>query len=544
MTSQKTFVRKIMYGVAIGVLLLPLYVLSHPATNAVKGVPGSPGGKLAQLRDQYGLSQAKLGQIDPTSVTIKLATLGMRGFASVILWHDANEYFLQADWTNYGAALAQITKLQPHFVNVWGNRAWNVSYNISVQFDDFRERYRWVVKGFDFLKEGIQYNEQQPRLPWDLGWMISQKIGRSDEKKQFRKLFKEDDDFHQSRPLALRDNWLVGKKEFERTLEMVDRLGVGVIGKGPLIYRSSGPMCQINYSDALETDGTFGEVAKRAWATAAEEWHRYGDTDIPTSYHDVFTNEPITIHLNDRELQLETARKLVAELDAMQPGLREKLIAKKRDALSLSQREALDTPADKRTGRQNELAQQASEAIQVSHDDVARSITGPKRKEAVQIAKEIVRNEVAAERLDVQRDIVNFEYWRMRVEAEQTEDTLNARKLVFQGDRAYTENDLMAARDAYERGLVCWRKVLDKYPTMGSEIAAGDDLMKMCRRYRRILSQLDEPFPEKFILQDLVDSLDHNNIVQAKRASQLQRANPQQELGGSTPPPATGKGPE
>ena len=100
----------------------------------------------------------------------------------------ANDYYVKKDWTNRAATLNQITKIQPNFVNVWLNQAWNVSYNISVQFDDYRERYRWVIKGCDFLKEGIQYNNRQPRLPWELGWMISWKLGKSDEHKQFRQL--------------------------------------------------------------------------------------------------------------------------------------------------------------------------------------------------------------------------------------------------------------------------------------------------------------------------------------------------------------------
>ena len=165
---------------------------------------------------EYHLSQAQLGQIDPTSVTIKLATLGMRGVAANILWEKATDFKMKKDWTNLGATLNQITKVQPNFINVWSNQAWNLSYNVSVEFDDYRQRYRWVIKGIDFLKEGIRYNERQPRLLWDMGWMISEKIGRADESKQFRKLFKEDDDFHGSPPLALRDNWLVGKEWFER----------------------------------------------------------------------------------------------------------------------------------------------------------------------------------------------------------------------------------------------------------------------------------------------------------------------------------------
>ena len=86
MTSRSTFVRKIIYLVAIAVLLMPLFWLSQPATSGTTGVPGSPGGVLAQMRDRAQLSQAQLGQIDPTSVTIKLATLGMRGVAANILW--------------------------------------------------------------------------------------------------------------------------------------------------------------------------------------------------------------------------------------------------------------------------------------------------------------------------------------------------------------------------------------------------------------------------------------------------------------------------
>ena len=50
MSSQKnSFLRKVVYLVAIAVLLMPLFWLSQPATNATKTAQGSPGGKLAQL---------------------------------------------------------------------------------------------------------------------------------------------------------------------------------------------------------------------------------------------------------------------------------------------------------------------------------------------------------------------------------------------------------------------------------------------------------------------------------------------------------------
>ena len=156
----------------------------------------------------------------------------MRGVAANILWEKATDYKMKKDWTNFGATLNQITKVQPNFLNVWVNQAWNLSYNVSVEFDDYRERYRWVIKGFKFLNEGIKYNEGQPKLPWELGRMVSQKIGKADEVKQFRRLFAEDADYRDSLPADLRDtcldykgrpdNWLVGKGWYEKAVDMVD----------------------------------------------------------------------------------------------------------------------------------------------------------------------------------------------------------------------------------------------------------------------------------------------------------------------------------
>lgn len=504
MSSRSSFFRKIVYVAAIGALLIPLFWLSQPATNPAKREQASPGGKLAQLRDQYKLSQAQIGEIDPTSVTIKLATLGMRGVAANILWEKATDFKMKKDWTNLGATLNQITKVQPNFINVWSNQAWNLSYNVSVEFDDFRQRYRWVIKGIDFLKEGIRYNERQPRLVWDLGWMISQKIGKADESKQFRKLFREDDDFHGSRPLAQRDNWLVGKEWFDRGVEMVDS-GMSMLGKSPLIFRSSGPMCQMYYAEYQEKDGTFGEVAKNAWIGADTEWKRYGTEEIPTSFRNEKTQEPIVIRLGEEEVKEETAKKLLAQLESMQPGQRNKIIEEKRKTLSKAQLEALETAPEKRTAKQHELASQAEEAMKVTHNEVARRIKGVKHEEAMNLAKEIAELEEIATYIRRYREIVNFSYWRLRAQMEQSDDLLSARKLLYQGDRAYAEGDLVAAKAAYVAGMDYWRKVLDKAPAMLPDQTAGDDLMDVIKRYRRILSQLDEPFPQRFILQDVID---------------------------------------
>ena len=50
MTPRRSFQRKIIYLVAIALLLYPLYWLGSPATSGAGGRKGSSGGVLAQSR--------------------------------------------------------------------------------------------------------------------------------------------------------------------------------------------------------------------------------------------------------------------------------------------------------------------------------------------------------------------------------------------------------------------------------------------------------------------------------------------------------------
>ena len=92
MSRNRSFRRKIIYLIAIGLLLPVLYWLGHPEAQSTEDAKGSLGGKLAQIRSEQKLSQAQLGQIDPTSETIKLATFGLRPIAANLLWARANDY--------------------------------------------------------------------------------------------------------------------------------------------------------------------------------------------------------------------------------------------------------------------------------------------------------------------------------------------------------------------------------------------------------------------------------------------------------------------
>jgi hypothetical protein len=494
MSQRQRFIRKIVYACAIAALLLPLSWLSQPAAK-----DGSKGGVLARMRDEHHLSQADLGEIDPASETIKLATLGMRGVAANILWEKANQYKAEEDWANLSATLEQIARLQPNFISVWVFQGWNLSYNVSVEFDDYHDRYRWVIKGIDFLKEGADYNHDEPRLLTDIGWTIAHKIGKADEHVQFRKLFREDDDFNGSLPLAQRDNWLVGR-EWLLKAERLVASGVPVKGKSPLLFYSRPPMCLVNYAETLEEEGSFGEVAKSAWKKAGDAWTEFSTRDLPTQYN-------MFVRLADKELFDKKSQEAQAELSRLLPaGQREKLTREKLAALGERERKAYDTSAGERTNEQRSMMYSISEQLNISHFDVAEAITGPNHAAALKAAEEATQADMIARAIDNERDIVNYNYWMLKCRIEPDDDTLEARKLMYDGDREFLDADLPASEQSYVEGIQKWRVVLDKYPSLMKDSNLTDDLIASIGHYRRILHQLSKKFPEPFLLQDVLDA--------------------------------------
>jgi hypothetical protein len=480
--------------VAIAVLLVPLSLLSQPADSS------SPGGLLARLRSEAGLSQANLGEVDPTGETIRFATLGLKNIAVSLLWDRANHYKKVEDWTNLSATLEQLTKLQPNFYSVWDFQAHNLSYNISVEFDDYRDRYAWVMKGIEFLRDGIALNQREPRLLGRMGWFIGQKIGKSDEKKQFRRLFKGDDDFHErdrpGRTLPERDNWLVAREKFLAGQALAD--SGAALKTTPLIFHSEPMMTAINHARALEDDGVFGTRARDAWTLAGEEMRRFALREIPTSW-----NVPIRLGLKEDEQ--ERARRLTAELEALLPGLKAELEAARRDALPADQRAALDVPPDSRTEEQQRLAMAAEAASRVDWAAVAREAPVEGRVRAKELAAQLQEAEETATMIARYRDIVNFDFWRAVCEAEVTEPALRARERPWQAERDFAAARLQPAKAGFEAAFRDWRELLDSSETLREDRLFADDLAAVVDRYRKLLEQLDEPFPQAFILQDVVD---------------------------------------
>jgi len=508
MNRNSSFTRKVIYATCIALLLYPLYYLGQPATR------DSKGGRLAQIRAEQGIAQSQLGDIDPASETMRLATLGLRGVAVALLWEKANEFKMKKDWENLSNTVHQIIKLQPNFISVWEFQGHNLAYNVSVEFDDYRHRYEWVKRGTDFLVQGSQYNRDDPALLWYIGWIIGQKFGRADEHKQFRKMFPVDEDFHRSLkdngdvaidspdargPDGRPDNWLVARLWFDKGISAI-RAGKSLRRKSPLVYYSTTYMQRINHAMMIEEEGTLDEKAQFAWQRAHEDWNRFGDMLVPSTWGH-------NIRLNDLT-KLRAERDEIAErLEEFTAGARETIQAEKMARLTDEERTAMDVLPKDRTHPQELMVEGVRQKVFVSNREVAERADEKNRVRALELARRLTDLEqVYLVHTQRYRDQVNFDYWMLRCEIEQTKDAIEARKHLFDAERYLDDVNPDAARKSFELSWDRWAALIKKHPEMlNAETVAN--LSAPLRKYAEVMRQLDLKIPEDFPLLDVWELL-------------------------------------
>ncbi len=489
--NNRSLFRKITYILMIVGLLLPLYYLGKPVSKG--------SGKIAELRSRHRMGQSDLGKLDPTSESMRLATLGMRGIASTILWIRADHYKEEKFFDRFSATLNQIAMLQPHFISVWQHQAHNLSYNVSPEFEDYRQRYEWVKKGIDYLVKGTKLNSRKPILQYDLGHYVGNKLGKADEKRQYRELFRNDNEFHQyfveqglnalsdeaMGPDRKSDNWLVGKQWFEAAYELVTK-GAG-IKKSPHLLYSYAPLWHMYHAEAIEEEGVLDERARFAWERAGRDWRAFGNRELGGATGDAV----ILRELETREKEVQEAKNTFEELTG---SAREAAIEAKKQQLPEAKLAAYNKPMRDRTADENRAAIEVETAIIPTYQEIAGQLPRSKQFEALELAKKLTRAEIALQDTRSLRDQVNYSYWDVRASAEQQEVLVDARRLMFEANALIDVADVKGAVEKYDAAWTRWDKVFRYYPVMMTE-EAGEEVLKSINRYKKLIDQdLDESF--------------------------------------------------
>ena len=153
------------------------------------------GGMLAQNRmaaivEENGLvdpQEASEG-MPPVVAFTTVALGGFRGLLADLLWLRAIQLQDEGKYYELAQLADWIMKLQPKFSGAAMFLGWNMAYNVSVACKRPEDRWRWVNRGIETIREAIEYDANNPQLYRELGWIYQHKLGNMlDDAQQYYK---------------------------------------------------------------------------------------------------------------------------------------------------------------------------------------------------------------------------------------------------------------------------------------------------------------------------------------------------------------------
>lgn len=534
MNQSSSFVRKVIYIAVIGGLLIPLSLISRPATRNSSNEIKDRGGVLSQLRDANNLSAAKLSEIDPGSETMKLASLGLRGIAVNLLWMKAIKAKEEKEFDMLASTLNSLVKIQPNFIRVWEFQAHNLSYNVAVEFDDYEQRYHWIKKGIEFLTQGIPYNRRDHRIIDNLGMICGQKFGTADERIQYRRLFRNDDLFHDQMSKFVEidkintpygpDHWLLAYLWYDRSLNMVennvDGERIQKFSKDMLFYQKK-PSQLRNMGLSLHEEFRADEYQQSNWRRAHEEWLGYGNRPI---HWERDTSRP-PVSLESMMSSLQTVQSLRLELDKLAPGARAQMLSAKIAALPKEDIALLDRPVDSLDDEELEKMRRIDKILYGNEniDDliIRNSVSASDRRKAEEIVGKLNVEKFKLSLGDNLRSTMNYDHWRDHTLVESTDQGISARQFIFDAVElkrrslldefmvrepiSNTQTMSPGAIQKFESSFSIWAEIMLDYPGLRKGPLMNDlvDVIKDYAVVRDVAGK--DGWPDNFVMQDVID---------------------------------------
>ncbi|MFO7821345.1 MAG: hypothetical protein R6V56_04745 [Lentisphaeria bacterium] len=136
--------------------------------------------RLNYIRETEDLTDTSIAENAPPIVAFTTVALGsFRGLVADLLWLRSVQAREKGNYFEMVQLASWIVKLQPRFTDAAAYLAWNMAYNVSVTFSDFEDRWRWVQRGIELIRdEALVYNPGDPTLYKELGWIYQNKLGQ------------------------------------------------------------------------------------------------------------------------------------------------------------------------------------------------------------------------------------------------------------------------------------------------------------------------------------------------------------------------------
>ncbi len=146
--------------------------------------------RMNRIREEERLVDTEIVENAPPAVAFTTMALGsFRGLIANYLWLRSNRMQDEGRYFEMVQLASWITMLQPRFTGATAYLAWNMAYNISVTFSQPEDRWRWVRRGIELIRdEALVYNPGDPDLYQELGWIYQHKLGQEmDDANQYYK---------------------------------------------------------------------------------------------------------------------------------------------------------------------------------------------------------------------------------------------------------------------------------------------------------------------------------------------------------------------
>ncbi|MBN1864808.1 MAG: hypothetical protein JW808_07905 [Victivallales bacterium] len=166
--------------------ILFVLLLTIPVIAAISVVQS----RINTIKTENNLTDTDIIENAPPIVAFVTVVMGsFRGLLANILWLRTNALQEEGKYYEMVQLASWITKLQPRFTGATAYLAWNMAYNISVTCSSHEDRWRWVQKGIELIRdEALVYNPGDPILYKELGWIYQHKIGNiMDDANQYYK---------------------------------------------------------------------------------------------------------------------------------------------------------------------------------------------------------------------------------------------------------------------------------------------------------------------------------------------------------------------
>ncbi|MFH0965187.1 MAG: hypothetical protein V2A58_14400 [Planctomycetota bacterium] len=153
------------------VIFLVAYVVV--AMVAVNGFTVQP--QIDRLRSEEGHVEGRF-EISPMEVIGSGLIGGFRAPVVDYYWMKMIKLENDREYYDIPRVADLITKLQPNFPEVWVFNAWNLAYNIAVEWKAREDRWYYIRQGIETMKRGLQKDPQSVELEYYLGWLYFHKV--------------------------------------------------------------------------------------------------------------------------------------------------------------------------------------------------------------------------------------------------------------------------------------------------------------------------------------------------------------------------------